>query len=111
MAFKMNPMIRKAFLMSVNPGMIDEYQRRHSPIWEELAQTLKDHGVSNYSIFHDPVTNGLFGYAEIASEEQWAAIANTPVCRRWWKHMSDVMPANPDASPVSRPLQEVFHLD
>lgn len=106
----MDHMIRKAFLMSVNAGAIEEYQRRHSPIWDDLAQTLKEHGVSNYSIFHDPVTGGLFGYAEIEDEAQWTAIAATPVCRRWWKHMSDVMPANPDSSPVSRPLAEVFHL-
>ena len=103
-------MIRKAFLMSVNAGSLDEYRRRHNPIWEELARTLQAHGVSNYSIFHDPVTNGLFGYAEIESEARWAAIASTPACQRWWKHMGDIMPTNPDHSPVARGLDEVFHL-
>ena len=103
-------MIRKAFLLSVEPGQIAEYERRHNPIWPELATVLKQHGAHHYSIFHDPATNGLFGYAEIENEEQWAAIASTPVCRRWWKHMADLMPSNPDSSPVSRPLREVFHL-
>ena len=104
-------MIRKAFLMSVNPGAVAEYEKRHKPIWEELASVLKEHGVHNYSIYHDPLTNRLFGYAEIESEERWAAIASTPVCQRWWKYMADVMPANPDSSPVSSTLNEVFHLD
>ena len=104
-------MIRKAFVMSVNAGAEEEYERRHQPIWDELAAVLKAHGVHNYSIFLHPETRQLFGYAEIESEERWAAIASTEVCQRWWKHMADVMPANADSSPVSAPLSEVFHLD
>ena len=103
-------MIRKAFRMSVNDGQSDEYERRHNPIWQELTDTLKAHGVLNYSIFIDPATRDLFAYAEIESEERWAAIATTDVCRRWWAHMREIMPSNPDNSPVSRPLPEVFHL-
>ena len=80
--------IRKAFIMSVNAGAEEEYEERHNPIWPELEKVLKDHGVSNYSIFLYPETRQLFGYAEIEGEEQWAAIASTNVCRRWWKHMA-----------------------
>ncbi len=104
-------MIRKAFVMSVHAGREAEYARRHQPIWDELAATLKAHGVHNYSIFLHPETRQLFGYVEIEDEARWAAIAQTEVCRRWWKFMGEVMPANPDNSPVSRELKEVFHLD
>ena len=104
-------MIRKAFLMSVNPNSHAEYERRHRPIWNELASVLKDHGVANYSIFLDESTSLLFGYAEIESNECWAAIAETDECRRWWAYMKDVMPTNADNSPVSTELNEVFHLD
>jgi L-rhamnose mutarotase len=102
--------LRKAFVMSVNAGAEQEYEQRHNPIWPELEKMLKDHGVSNYSIFLDPATRSLFAYAEIEDENQWAAIASTEVCQRWWKHMADVMPSHPDHSPVSKPLREVFHL-
>jgi L-rhamnose mutarotase len=104
-------MIRKAFVMSVNAGCEAEYQRRHSPIWAELESVLKAHGVHNYSIFLHPQTRQLFGYVEIEDEQRWASIAATPECRRWWKHMGDVMPSNADNSPVSQDLREVFHLD
>ena len=103
-------MIRKAFRMSVHPGREQEYERRHNPIWQELADTLTAHGVVSYSIFLDPETRDLFAYAEIDSEERWLAIAETDVCRRWWRHMREIMPSNPDDSPVARPLSEVFHL-
>jgi L-rhamnose mutarotase len=104
-------MIRRAFRMSVHAGRHDEYERRHNPIWQELADTLVAHGVRSYSIYLDPQTGDLFAYAEIESEERWQAIASTEVCRRWWRHMRDLMPANPDDSPVARDLREVFHLE
>ena len=103
-------MIRKAFRMSVSHGQQEEYARRHNPIWQELADALIAHGVSTYSIYLDPDSGDLFAYAEIDSEERWQAIAETDVCRRWWRHMRDIMPSNPDDSPVARPLTEVFHL-
>jgi L-rhamnose mutarotase len=103
--------IRKAFRMKVNVGAAGEYERRHRPIWKELEQVLFDHGVHSYSIYLDPGTDDLFGYVEVESEELWARIAATEVCRRWWRHMRDVMPANTDDSPVSRDLAEVFHIE
>ena len=104
-------MIRKAFTMSVHAGQEAEYERRHQTVWEELTAMLHAHGVSNYSIFLDKEAGTLFGYAELESEERWQAIAATDVCRRWWRHMADIMPTNEDLSPIGRDLREVFHLD
>jgi L-rhamnose mutarotase len=104
-------MIRKAFRMSVRPGREAEYERRHNPIWQDLKQALFEHGVRDYSIFLDPATGDLFGYALIEDEQRWGAIASTEVCRRWWQSMQELMPSNPDASPVSRDLREVFHIE
>lgn len=97
--------------MSLNAGAEEEYARRHQPIWAELEAALKEHGAHNYSIFFHPETLQLFAYLEIEDEERWNAIASTEVCQRWWQHMSDLMPSNPDNSPVATTLKEVFHLD
>jgi L-rhamnose mutarotase len=104
-------MIRKAFVMSVNAGQEKEYEKRHNPVWPEMQKLLKEHGVHNYSIFIHPQTRQLFGYVEIENEKQWDAIAGTPICKKWWAFMKDVMPSNADNSPVSVDIQEVFHLD
>ncbi len=104
-------MIRKAFRMSVHAGQHAEYERRHRPIWKELEDVLIAHGVHTYSIYLDEQTSDLFGYAEVDDEERWNAVASTEVCRRWWAHMREVMPANPDNSPVARGLREVFHIE
>ncbi len=104
-------MIRKAFKMSVQPDKHSEYERRHNPIWPELENVLREHGVRTYSLFLDEITSELFACVEFESEEQWNAIAKTEVCQRWWKHMREIMPSNPDNSPVSLELKEVFHLE
>ncbi len=103
-------MLKKAFLMHVAPDKHDEYERRHNPIWPDLEKTLKRHGVHNYSIFLSKETNQLFGYVEIESEAQWAAIASTEVCQKWWAYMKDIMPANEDNSPQTEDLKMVFHV-
>ena len=97
--------------MSVHPGKQEEYVRRHQPIWQELEETLRGHGVRTYSIFLDPDTNDLFAYLEVDSLERWEAVAATDVCRRWWRHMRDVMPSTDEDTPVSHTLSEVFHID
>ena len=103
-------MIRKAFVMQVNPDQYEEYRYRHNPIWPELEAVLKSHGVHNYSIFLDRDSGRLFAYVEIESEARWESIAQTEICRKWWRHMREIMPSNSDNSPISIELADVFHL-
>lgn len=104
-------MIRKAFRMSVHVGQETEYERRHSPIWRELEEALLAHGVRTYSIFLDAATRDLVAYVEVEDEARWQAIAQMEVCRRWWRFMREIMPANADDSPISLELREVFHIE
>jgi len=103
-------MIRKAFLMKLEPGRQADYEERHNPIWPELQTVLRQHGVHNYSIFLDRSSDNLFAYVEVESEELWTQIATTDECRRWWSYMKELMLTNADDSPVVVALNEVFHL-
>ena len=106
-------MVRKAFVIQVKPGMAAEYERRHNPIWPELADVLKRHGVSNYSIFLREETGELFGSLEVADEALFARIAETEVGQRWWRYMTEMLVSNAPDSPKAKEemLREVFHLD
>lgn len=103
-------MIRKAFKMKLNSGMLAEYEQRHREIWPEMTQMLKNAGAHNYSIYADKETLELFGYVEIEDEEKWNAKNENDINRKWWDYMADIMQVNADNSPVSVSLQEVFHL-
>jgi L-rhamnose mutarotase len=97
--------------MYLKSGFEAEYKKRHRELWPELKQLLNDSGVSDYSIFWDKGTNLLFGYQMVDGEVSSQDLGINPVVQRWWAYMADIMETNPDNSPVSIPLIEVFHLD
>jgi len=103
-------MQRFAFKMKLKPGYEAEYKRRHDEIWPELAQLLKDVGISDYVIFLDEQTNMLFAVQKQngASSQD---LGSTAIVQKWWAYMADIMETNPDNSPVSVPLKEVFYLE
>lgn len=104
-------MIRLSFVMSVHEGFEEEYEKRHNPVWPEMHEMLVSHGVHNYSIFLHAQTRQLFAYAEIEDRTRWDSIPAEAICQKWWAHMKDIMPSNPDNSPVAVEIQEVFHID
>ena len=106
-----NRMVRKGFKMFLNPGMAEEYEKRHNELWPEMKEMIHSHGGKNYSIFLDRETLTLFGYIEIEDEALWAKGADTAINRKWWDFMADIMETNPDNSPVSTDLRLLFHLD
>ncbi len=103
-------MARIAFKMQLHPGQTEEYKRRHDALWPELAQLLHETGVRDYSIFLDEQTLALFGVLDIEQPERLDDLPAHPVMQRWWAYMADIMATNPDHSPVSLPLREVFFL-
>ncbi|WP_238861348.1 MULTISPECIES: L-rhamnose mutarotase [unclassified Clostridium] len=103
-------MIQKAFKMKLFEGKEEEYKKRHNEIWPDLVKELKSHGASKYLIFYDKDTNLLFSYIEMENEELWDEIAETDACKKWWAFMKDIMETNPDNSPISLELSNVFNL-
>lgn len=103
-------MIRGAFKMKLKPGFEAEYEKRHDEIWPELSQVLADAGVSDYSIFLDAETLTLFGTWKLTDDNTSADLPQHPTVQKWWTFMADIIETNPDNSPVSSPLSEVFHM-
>ncbi|HNM27323.1 MAG TPA: L-rhamnose mutarotase [Saprospiraceae bacterium] len=102
--------MRVAFKMTLHPGQEAEYRRRHDDLWPELSDLLTSAGIRNYSIFLDPDTLALFGVLDIDDPSRLDDLPAQPVMQRWWAYMADIMETNPDQSPVSLPLTQVFHL-
>jgi L-rhamnose mutarotase len=100
-----------AFKMRLKPGNADEYKKRHDQIWPELSALLRKSGVSDYSIFLDEETNTLFAVQKQSGSSSSQDLGSEAIVQRWWAYMADIMETNPDKSPVSIPLREVFHLD
>ena len=103
-------MQRLAFRMKLNEGQKEAYKKRHNEIWPELKALLKNNGVSEYSIFLDEETNTLFAFQRVSGDGGSQDLSNNEIVKKWWAFMADIMEANPDNSPVSIPLEEVFYM-
>lgn len=104
-------MKRVAFKMKLKPGMKAEYKRRHDEVWPEIRDLLKQAGISDYAIFLDEDTNTLFAVQKVAGDAGSQDLGAHPVVRKWWDYMADIMETNPDKSPVTVPLDEVFYME
>ena len=100
-----------AFRMKLKPGVAAEYKKRHDEIWPELAAELKAAGISDYSIYLEEETRVLFAVQKLKDDNTAAALPASPIVRKWWDYMAPLMETNPDHSPVTSLLREVFHLD
>ena len=99
-----------AFKMKLHPGMRDEYKRRHDTIWPELKQLLKKSGIEDYHIFLDEQTDILFACQTVSGSQGSQDLGEQEIVKRWWAYMKDIMETNPDNSPVTVELEEVFRL-
>lgn len=103
-------MKRLAFKMKLHKGQKEAYMKRHNELWPELRKLLKENGVSEYSIFFDEETHTLFAFQKVSGEGGSQDLASNEIVKKWWNFMADIMEVNPDNSPVSIPLEEVFYM-
>ncbi len=104
-------MKRLAFKMQLNQGQKEEYKKRHSEIWPDLKKLLNDAGINEYSIFLDEETNTLFAFQKVSGVAGSQNLGETEIMKKWWKYMADIMETNPDNSPVTVKLEEVFYME
>lgn len=104
-------MEKVAFVMTLLPGNEAEYKKRHDEIWPELMLALKAAGVSDYSIFFESESNKLFAVLKRASNHKMDKLPLSPIVKKWWAFMADIMETHPDNEPVSTPITQVFHMD
>jgi L-rhamnose mutarotase len=100
-----------AFKMKLKPGFKKEYKSRHDEIWAELKELLSESGIQDYTIFLDEETNTLFAVQYQTGNSSSQDLSSNTIVQKWWKYMADIMETNPDSSPISIPLEKVFHMD
>ena len=89
---------------------VEEYKKRHDEIWPELVGLLHQHGISDYSIFLDEETLSLFGVLRVDDETQMDELPKTEIMKKWWAYTANIMETNPDNSPLSISLKDVFYM-
>jgi L-rhamnose mutarotase len=109
-------MQRVAFLLRLNPGTEEAYDKAHTEVWPEMLALLKRAGISEYSIYRRAQLLILTMRVE-NFDETWARIEADPVNTRWQQAMAPYFapPLEPALDPL-RPgerfpmLREVFYM-
>jgi L-rhamnose mutarotase len=47
--------------MNLDPGQAAEYEKRHDETFPDLVDIVKAAGMCDYTVWHDPKNNHLFG--------------------------------------------------
>jgi L-rhamnose mutarotase len=102
---------RICFTFELQPGMEDEYKRRHDEIWPELVDAIKDAGISNYTLFRRD--RQVIAYAECEPDvaTAFSKVGATDVNARWAAWFEDVIVRLTDESGNLFRAEEVWHLD
>jgi len=101
-------MHRSAWVMKLKPGNEALYKKRHDEIWPEMLDLMKKGGTHNFSIYRYGLI--LFAYQEHDRPPVPGAPID-PIVWKWWEMMAPLMETNPDFSPVTEPVEEMFHAD
>jgi L-rhamnose mutarotase len=103
---------RVCFHLLVRPELLDEYIRRHTPVWPEMLAEIAAAGRRNYSLF---LGDGgrLIGYYETDDDDAAQRyLAASPVAARWEAEMGRFflgLDGRPDQAATA--LTEVFNLE
>ncbi len=105
---------RVASVIRLRPEKEAEYRALHENVWPGVLATLRENGVSNYSIFLRDGT--LFSYLEFRGDDLDAAmarIAEDDTTREWWL-LTDPCQQRLDSASDSEwwaGAEELFHVD
>lgn len=105
-------MEKYAWRARIVDGAAEEYKRRHSEIWPEMLEVLKEAGIVNYTIWLSG--NELFGYYECEKGIQYAAKvqAESPTVKKWDEYMKDILIMEKDPVTGAQPqLKKVFEMN
>jgi L-rhamnose mutarotase len=99
--------IRKAFVLKLKPGALDDYIYWHDNIWAELQQEIASQGIAEISLFQ--LDDMIFLYSRVNDPEAWTRLWNSDVHRRWGELMNPLMHYHEDGLIDSRELREIWH--
>lgn len=107
-------MKRFAQLIRIKPGKIEEYRKYHAAVWPEVAKTIMECNITNYSIYHHDGL--LFAYFEYVGDDYEADMAKMdadPMTQKWWAIQKPLQQPYENRKPDEWwvDMEEVFHQD
>lgn len=88
-------MQRRVWCARLLPGKLEEYIRRHDEIWPEMVASLRESGITNYTIWnHGDMLIGYYECPDLEAAERYKA--QSDVMKRWSESMEGIMEMQKD---------------
>ena len=100
---------RKAFMLRLKPGTLDQYVYWHDNIWPELQEEIAKQGIAEITLFN--LDDMIVLYSEIKEPEAWARLWDSDVHKRWGELMNEFMHYRDDGVVDNRELREIWHFE
>jgi L-rhamnose mutarotase len=98
--------IRKAFLLKLKPGALDQYIYWHDNIWPELQEEIAKQGIAEITLFN--LDDMILLFSEVKDEDAWQRLWDSDVHHRWGELMNQFMHYRDDGVVDSRELREIW---
>lgn len=105
----MADVIRKAFLLKLKPGALDEYIHWHDNIWPELQEAIANHGIAEITLYQ--IDDTIVLVSEVADPDAWEKLWSSDIHKRWGELMNPLMHYHDDGVIDSRELREIWHFE
>lgn len=107
-------MERHGQVIKLKKEKLEKYKELHANIWDEVAETIRECNIRNYSIFHkDGYLFAYFEYVGDDFEADMKKMAADPVTQDWWdvcKPCQEPLAARKEGEWWAE-MEEVFHQD
>ncbi len=101
--------IRKAFLLKLKPGALDDYIHWHDNIWPELQLEIANQGIAEITLFQ--LDDMILLVSQVKDPDAWTRLWDSDVHKRWGELMSPLMHFKDDGVIDSRELREIWHFE
>jgi L-rhamnose mutarotase len=103
----MGELIRKAFVLKLKPGALDDYIYWHDNIWPDLQAEIAKQGIAEITLFN--LDDTIVLYSQVNDESAWTRLWDSEVHHRWGELMNQFMHYRDDGVVDSRELREIWH--
>ena len=101
--------IRKAFLLKLKPGALDQYVHWHDNIWPDLQREIAAQGIAEVSLFN--LDDMIVLHSRVSDPEAWTRLWDSEIHHRWGELMAPLMHYREDGVVDSRELREIWHFE
>lgn len=107
-------MERHGSVIKIKLSKLEEYKKLHANVWPEVAKTITECNIKNYSIFYKD--GYLFSYFEHTGKDydsDMKKMADDPVTQKWWdicKPMQEPLEIRKEGEWWAE-MEKVFHQD